>query len=144
MGKSQFPSQFNWQTTSPVINFLPAPGPNQDVAGNSPKSGVLAGSFTGVQTIYTNILGLQQVDNEGIEMTWTGTPTGTLSVMCSNSGVNFYALTFIPPLDQPAGSAIGYLIQLAPVAFRYVFLQYSNTGGTGTITAHSQCKANNR
>jgi hypothetical protein len=144
MGKAQFPSSFNWQTTSPTIGFLPAPGPNQDVAGNSPKSGVLAGAFTGVQTLYTNILGIQQMDNEGIEMTWTGTPTGTLSVMCSNSGVNFYALTFNPVLTQPSGAALGYLIQMAPVSFRYVFLQYVNASGSGTITAYSQCKANNR
>jgi hypothetical protein len=145
MGKAQFPSVFNWQTVSPVIGFLPAPGPGQDVAGNSkPLSGVIAGSFTGAETIYTNILGLQQMDGEGIEMTWTGTPTGTLTVMCSNSGINWYALTFNPVLAQPAGSPLGYLIQLEPISFRYVFLQYANASGSGTVTAYSQCKAYNR
>jgi Flp pilus assembly protein TadG len=145
MGKSQFPSIFNWQTTSPVIGFLPAPGPGQDIAGNSkPLSGVIAGAMTGTSTIYTNILGLRQTDNQGIELTWTGTPTGTISVMVSNSGINFYALTFSPPLSQPGGSAGGYVISLTAIPFQYMFLQYVNASGTGTITTYSQCKANNR
>lgn len=145
MGKSQFCSTFNWQTTSPVTGFLPGPGPNQDVAGNSPKSGVLAGAMASTNTIYTNILGIQQMDNVAIELTWTGTPTGTISVMVSNSGINFYALSgFNPALIQPAGSAGGEGIQLSPISFRYIFLQYTNVSGSGTITAYCQSKANNR
>src|ERR1700683_3188987 len=126
MGKAQFPSSFNWQTTSPVIGFLPAPGPNQDVAGNSPKSGTLAGTMSGTNTIYTNILGLRQSDNQGIEITWTGNPTGTLQIMVSNSGINFYALTYSPPLGQPAGSGSGYVIANIGIPFQYCFLQYTN------------------
>ncbi len=143
MGKAQFPSTFNWQTTTPVTGFLPAPGPNQSVAGNSPLSGTLAGVMTSTNTIYTNILGLRQTDNQGIELTWTGTPTGTIQVMVSNSGINFYALTFNPLLAQPAGSASGYVIALTGIPFQYLFLQYTNASGTGTIVAYSQCKANN-
>lgn len=144
MGKAQFPSVFNWQTTSPVTGFLPGPGPHQDFAGNSPKSGTLAGVMTGTSTIYTNILGIRQTDNEGIELTWTGTPTGTIQVMVSNSGVNFYSLTFNPILAQPAGSAGGYVIALTGIPFQYMFIQYTNASGTGTITAYAQCKANNQ
>lgn len=144
MGKAQFPSAFNWQTTSPVTGFLPGPGPNQDVAGNSPKSGVLAGTMSGTNTIYTNILGIRQTDNEGIEITWTGTPTGTIQVMVSNSGINFYALTFVPALAQPAGSAGGYVIALTGIPFQYMYLQYANASGSGAVTAYAQCKANNQ
>lgn len=143
MGKAQFPSTFGWQTTSPAVGFLPAPGPNQSVAGNSPSSGVITGTMSGTNTIYTNILGIRQMDNVGIEVTWTGTPTGTLTVMCSNSGVNFYSLTFNPVLGQPAGSGGGYLISLAGIPFQYLFLQYVNASGSGTITAYLQSKANN-
>ena len=143
MGKAQFPSTFNWQTSSPVTGFLPCPGPNCSVAGNSPLSGTLAGVMTGTSTIYTNILGIRQTDNQGIELTWTGTPTGIISVMVSNSGINFYALTFDPVLAQPGGSAGGYVISLTGIPFQYLFLQYVNSTGSGTITAYSQCKANN-
>src|SRR3954463_11474741 len=110
MGKSQFPATLNWSSTNPVTNFLPSPGPNCSVAGNSPLSGTLAGTMASTSTIYTNIIGLRQVDNVGIEVTWTGTPTGTISVMVSNSGAVFYALTFDPVLAQPAGSGSGYVI----------------------------------
>lgn len=143
MGKAQFPSAFNWQTTSPVTGFLPTPGPHSDVAGNSTKSGTLAGTMASTNVIYTNILGIRQMDNQGIELTWTGTPTGTIEVMVSNSGINFYALTFSPVLAQPVGSAGGYVIALHDVPFQYMFIRYTNISGAGTITAYSQCKANN-
>jgi len=143
MGKAQFPSTFNWQTTSPITGFLPGPGPNQDVAGNSPKSGLITGVASSTNTIYTNILGLRQSDNQGIEITWTGTMTGTLSVMVSNSGINFYALTYNPALAQPAGTPGGYVIANIGIPFQYCFLQYTNSSGSGTITAYNQCKANN-
>lgn len=143
MGKAQFPSSFFWQTTSPVIGFLPGPGPNQDVAGNSPKIGTLVGTMSGTNTIYTNIIGLRQSDNQGIEITFTGTPTGTLQVMVSNSGINFYALTYSPAIVQPAGSAGGFVIANIGIPFQYCFLQYTNASGSGTITAYCQCKSNN-
>lgn len=83
------------------------------------------------------------MDNQGIEITWTGTPTGVLEVMASNSGINFYALTFNPALGQPAGAGGGYVISLTAIPFQYLFLRYTNVSGSGTITAYSQCKANN-
>lgn len=143
MGKAQFPSTFNWQVNSPVTGFLPGPGPNQDVAGNSPKSGITVSAISGTNTIYTNILGLRQSDNQGIEFTWTGTTAGTLQVMVSNSGINFYPLTYDPPLAQPAGTAGGYVIANIGIPFQYCFLQYTNSSGSGTVSAYNQCKANN-
>lgn len=144
MAKSQYPDTLNWQTTSPVTGFLPQPGPNSDAAGNSTKSGVLAGTMSGTNTIYTNIFGISVMDNIGIELTWTGTPTGTFQVMVSNSGINFYPLTFSPSLTQPAGSAGGNAIALIGIPFRYAFVQYTNASGTGTVTEYNQSKANNR
>ena len=145
MGKAQYPSTFNWQVTSPEIGFLPAPGPKQDVAGNSPKSGVVAGVMTGTTVIYTNILGIRQTDNQGIEINWTGTPTGVIEIMVSNSGIqgNFHALTYNPVLAQPAGAAGGYVIANTAIPFQYMYIRYTNASGVGTITAYSQCKANN-
>lgn len=145
MGKAQFPNIFNWQTVSPVTGFLPSPGSGSDSAGNSkPLSGVINGIMTGTSTIYTNIIGLRQMDNVGIELNWTGTPTGTFQVMVSNSGINFYPLTFNPALSQPVGSAGGYVIQLGPIAFQYYFIQYTNSSGSGTCSAYGQYKANNQ
>ena len=145
MGKAQFPATLNWQTVSPVVGFLPGPGPGQDFAGNSkPLSGIISGVMVGTSTIYTNILGIRQTDNQGLEITWSGSPTGTISVMVSNSGINFYALTFNPVLAQPSGSARGYVISMTALPFQFMMLQYVNASGTGNISAYSQCKANNQ
>ncbi len=83
------------------------------------------------------------MDNQGIEITWTGTPTGTIQIMVSNSGINFYALTFNPALAQPTAVAGGYVISMTAVPFQYMFVEYTNISGSGTITAYSQCKSNN-
>lgn len=80
------------------------------------------------------------MDNQGLEVTWTGTPTGTFSVQVSNSGINFYALTFNPALAQPAGSAGGYAVNLNQLPFKYMMLKYVNASGTGVLTVYGQQK----
>lgn len=90
--------------------------------------------------IYTQILEISRMDNSGLEVTWTGTPTGIFEVMVSNSGINFYALTFSPVLAQPAGAAGGYAVDLNQLSFKYFMLRYTNVSGTGTITVYGQNK----
>jgi hypothetical protein len=128
--KNQFPNQFNWQTTTPVP-FKP----------NVALSGVTAGVMSSTNTIYTNIVNVQNYDNSGLQLDWTGTPTGTISIMVSNSGAIFHALTFVPALSQPAGSAGGMVIDLNQIPFTYLMIQYVNSSGTGSLTAYGQTKA---
>lgn len=116
--------QLNWNTTTPVP-FSP----------NTPLSDVLVGGMDNTDTIYSNIQDISNTDNQGLEITWTGDPTGTIEIMCSESGENFYALTFNPALDQPNGSDGGYLINLNQVPWRYVMVVYTNASGTGSLSA---------
>lgn len=134
-GKNQYPNTFNWQSTSPITGFLP----NHSQSGSIP-SGVVSGTMTSTSTIYSQIMDISKMDNSGLEVTWTGTPTGTLSVLVSNSGANFYTLTFSPALAQPAGSSGGYVINLNQVPFKYLLLQYTNASGSGTLTVYGQNK----
>lgn len=90
--------------------------------------------MSGTNTIYSNVQTVTQQHNIGLEVTWTGTPTGTISVLASESGNNFYPLTFNPPLIQPAGAAGGYLIDITQLAFRYYAVQYVNASGSGNLT----------
>lgn len=143
MSKSQSPIEFLWQSTSPVTGFLPAPGPGQTANGNSPLTGSATGTMSGTNVVYSNIVGMQQWDNVGLEIAWTGSPTGTILILGSNSGVNFPSLTFNPTLSQPAGSAGSFLIDLTGYPFRYLMIQYTNATGTGAISAYGQAKANN-
>ena len=134
-GKNQYPIVFNWQSTNPATNFLP--NPNQ---GGSIPSGVLNGGMSSTNTIYSQIVDISKMDNQGLEVTYTGTPTGVFSVMVSNSGINFYALTYSPALAQPSGSAGGYAVNNNQLPFKYMMLQYTNTSGTGVLTVYGQQK----
>lgn len=115
--------QFNWQASTPVP-FNP----------NTALSGTLTGAMASTNTIYSNIQDISNTDNQGLEITWTGTPTGTISVYCSESGVNFYPLTFNPVLNQPLGSAGGYLVNLNQIPWRYIYIKYVNASGSGSLT----------
>jgi len=128
----------SWQSTNPATGFYPQ---NMTVQqqGSAP-SGLLNGAMASTNTIYTQIVDVSRIDNCGLEVTWTGTPVGVFQVMVSNSGINFYALTFNPALSQPAGSASGFAINLNQLPFKYFMLQYTNTSGTGVLTAYAQVK----
>ncbi len=128
----------SWQSTNPATGFLPLN--NNTVERGSVPSGILIGAMASTNTIYSQILDISKMDNCGLEVTWTGTPTGTFSVMVSNSGINFYALTFNPALTQPSGSAGGYAIDLNQLPFKYMNLQYVNSSGSGSLTVYAQMK----
>lgn len=121
--------QLNWSATL-----------NSPYSPNIPLSGVTSGVMASTNTIYSNVMMVENIDNMGLEVTWTGTPTGTISVLCSNSGASFYSLTFSPVLGQPAGSAGGYLIDLNQLPFKYVAIQYTNASGSGTLKVYSETK----
>jgi hypothetical protein len=137
-GKNQYPVVLNWQSTSPVTGFLPTN--NQTTNVGSVPSGVVDGPMASTNTIYSQIIDMSRMDNVGAEVNYTGTGTGTIQVMGSNSGTNFYPLTFDPALSQPAGSTGGYLIDLNQYPFKYMMIQYTNSTGTGTLTVYLQNK----
>ena len=135
-GKNQAPVTINWQSTDPRTAFLPV-NPSQNGGGSAP-SGTLAGAMASTNTIYSNIIEISRMDNVGLEVAWSGTPTGTFSVLGSNSGVNFFTLTFNPILAQPSGSAGKMGIDLNQYPWKYLMLQYLNSSGSGTLTAYGQ------
>lgn len=120
--KLTFTTTLNWASSLPPY-FQP----------NAPQSGVTQGVMTGTSTIYSQPLDVNLKDNIGLEVTWTGTPTGTIQVLGSSSGNTYYPLTFNPILTQPAGSAGGYLIDLNQFPWRYLSVEYTNSSGTGVL-----------
>lgn len=133
--KNQFPNTFNWQSTNPQTGFVPT---NGKYGGGSAPSGTVAGTMSSTNVIYTNIIEKSRMDNLGYEVTWTGTPTGTLEVVCSNSGSHWFSLTFDPAISQPAGSATTIGLNLNQVPFKYIMLKYTNASSTGTISVYGQ------
>lgn len=131
---NQFPATLNWQPTSPTINFLPRPANN---TGSVP-SGSVNGAMASTNTIYSNILEKSRLQNLNAEVAWTGTPTGTITVWTSNSGINWNSITFNPALAQPSGSAGGYSINFTQLSAKYIYFQYVNASGTGTLNIYLQ------
>lgn len=103
------------------------------------KNGIMTGTSTLISVAQT----LVNFDNAGLEVTWTGTPTGTISVLGSVSAAfpsvavpTFYSLTFNPPLSQPIGAAGGYLIDLNQFPFPFLEVEYVNISGSGTLNVY--------
>jgi hypothetical protein len=97
---------------------------------------VTAGSMTGTATITSNTQTVSNFDNLGLQVVWTGTPTGVFSVLGSVNGTQFEALTFDPALAQPAGGAGGYLINLNQFPWPYLQVQYVNSTGSGLLSVY--------
>lgn len=91
--------------------------------------------MSGTNTIQSTPTNVQNEDSIGIQLIWTGTPTGTITVQVSTDNITYNALTFDPVLTQPAGSAGGYFINLDSCGFFWVKLVYTNSSGSGTFNA---------
>lgn len=137
-GKNQFIVPLYWQSTNPAINFLPL---NNNTQGQgSVPSGVIAGTMSGTNTIYTNILDVSRLDNDGLEISWTGNPSGTITYWASNSGIaaNFFQISLTT--SQPSGSASSFGVNLNQYPYKYLQLRYTNSSGSGTISVYGQYK----
>lgn len=117
--------QLNWNATTPI-----------PFVSNSPLSGVLVGAMASTNVIYSNIQDISNTDNQGLEISWTGTPTGLIEIQCSESGQVFNSLTFDPVITQPAGASGNYLVSLNQVPWRYLMVKYTNTSGTGSLSIY--------
>lgn len=98
------------------------------------KASSIATSFLSAST---NIL---YGDNVGIQLIWTGTPTGTFFVQVSLDGVTFDPIT-LPSAVSAAGSAGSAYISLNQLDASYIQFGYTASGGTGTLDAYITWKA---
>lgn len=99
----------------------------------------LQASVSGTNTYATNPisgqLGIKAVDFETFtfQATWTGTISGTISVLGSLDGVNFYPFG-VGVAVQPAGSPGGVVIPLFGHGMKFLQLSYTNASGSGSLT----------
>jgi hypothetical protein len=91
-------------------------------------------SVSGTNTVTSQSTFIGNLDNVGVQVIYTGSPTGNLSVNISNDGVNFNALSFSPSISQPTGSALSFGINLSQLPWPYVQFSYTNSSGSGTLT----------
>jgi len=97
----------------------------------------MSGAGTSIET------DCEQLDRIRYDVSWTGTPTGNISVQVSNTREvgSWKTITIDPSLDI-AGVAGSAEIDIQNVCWKYVRLSWSFTGGVGTLNAfykaHSQ------
>jgi hypothetical protein len=96
----------------------------------------------------SSVIDCRTLNNVSIQVTFTGTPTGTLNFQGSGdfvpnpnniSGgypINVGTWTSLTPAPtSPSGSAITVLGNLTAVAFPFIRVNYVATSGSGTIVA---------
>lgn len=103
-------------------------------------------SVTMATDITSSAIYAQFQDNIGLEISWSGSPSGVITIEGSNShnppedSGTFYPLTFDPELAQPDGASGGYLVSLNQFPFSYYRVSYEALSGTGNLTVYATSK----
>lgn len=80
------------------------------------------------------------MDVAAMELNWTGTAVGTLSVDGSIDGTVWYPTGQAVTNPDGSGSANNSLINMMGVGFRYLSLSYINASGSGVLTVIATAK----
>ena len=92
-----------------------------------------AGVMTGTATLTSDVVDLEGTLPASLEITWTSTAVGTLTVEVSNTGDTWVALTLDPALVSPAGTAGTVFVSLADYRFKKLRVKYVNSSSTGVL-----------
>lgn len=112
-------------------------GATQTAPGSQVNGYTLGASFNSDAVL------LEFEDNPDIQVVWTGTPTGVLTVQISLDPTNlgWQSIVFTPAADQPAGSSGTNYYSINQTGAAYIRLIYVRTSGTGTIKAKIAAKS---
>lgn len=106
-------------------------------------SGADVDGFSMGATFTTDAVKCSWEDNVGVQVVWTGTPTGTITIEKSMDPTNlgWEVHTFSPAPTQPAGSASRSWFEINQTPASYVRMVYTRGSGTGTIKAKIALKS---
>lgn len=97
-------------------------------------NGDMSGNLTSLTT------DIRYTDDVGVQLTFTGTPTGTFSVNVSTDQINWVPLT-LPSVPVASGSAGSIYLDLFALSAPYIQTTYTRTSGSGTLQASIVAKA---
>jgi len=101
---------------------------------------ISSGAMTG--NITSTVVDIRGISHIGVQFIFTGTPTGTFTIECSNDyGENGSSATWEPITTSPAtisasGSAGDHLISLNSIPFGWLRAVYTFSSGTGTLNCY--------
>jgi hypothetical protein len=82
---------------------------------------------------------IRYLDDIGVQLTWTGTPTGTFSVNVSTDKINWVPLT-LPQSPVASGAPGSIYIDIFALSAPYIQVTYSGTGA-GVLNCNITAKA---
>lgn len=97
-------------------------------------------NVSGTNTYTSLPINIKNVDNVGLQLIWTGTPTGTFTILHSPDGTLYDSITVNPSITQPAGSAGHWSVVLQQDPYQWVQVQYVNASGSGTVDVKTCAK----
>lgn len=98
---------------------------------------ITAGDMSGSLT--SSVTNINFLDNIGIQLIFTGSPTGTFSVEVSNDNTSWTALS-LSPAPAASGSAGNQYIDLNQLSAAWIRTKYTRTSGSGSLTAYLSAK----
>lgn len=110
-------------------------------------------TMTGTNTLTSAQTNIKYKDSVGIQLQWTGTPSGTFQVQGSldynpglpQSGGTANAGTWtnitLSPTPGASGSAGQILINMNQLGFPWIQVTYTNISGTGVLTGYIMTKS---
>lgn len=117
---------------------------------------IALGAMSGTATITSAASSIQTLDDVGVQLSWTGSPVGNFQIQISadydpvtkTAGVwtpmlfNYWnGATFIPSVNLPTSEDSPYYIDMAWLSAPWIRVSYTNTSGSGVLTAYLCAKA---
>lgn len=117
------------------------------------STGVLSGDMS-VASITSQPINLKHEKDCGVQLVWTGTPTGTftfeVNMQFNQRGTDPFAieneqgtwtqLTMATAPTSPSGTASDTFVDLSELPAEWVRVKYTRTSGTGTLTGFAKQK----
>jgi hypothetical protein len=110
-----------------------------------PKFQIITDGDMSTTSITSTVSNIEYIDNIGIQLIWTGSPTGTVAVQVSvNHAQDAYGnVTVAGTWTQlvfssdasPAGSASNFYYNAVSIAAPWIRVVYTKGSGTGTLNA---------
>lgn len=108
-------------------------------------------SMTGTSVLTSPVVQINYLDNVGVQLHFTGTPTGTFAVQVSADHAqdasgnvtvagNWVAIS-LTPSPVAAGAADDIYIDLNQLSAPWLRVQYTNASGAGTLSGWATAKS---
>jgi hypothetical protein len=108
------------------------------------------GVMTGTSVLTSAVTSIQNLDNVGLQFSFTGTPTGTFSVEVSVdysqddkgnvTNVGHWVALALSPAPAASGAAASIYVDINQISAPWIRAKYTNISGSGTLNGFITAK----